>query len=83
LQLERTSNFTGAMTVNLLADPTRSGCSLKPVTIPANENDITCQVDVGQITGTRKLTLRASGQMAGQTVITETQLHLQIVKKRP
>ena len=83
LQLERTSNFTGPMTFNLLADPTKSGCSLKPVTIPANENVITCQVEIGQITGTRKLTLRAAGQMAGQTVITETQLHLQIIKQRP
>ncbi|MFP6620264.1 MAG: hypothetical protein VB877_13030 [Pirellulaceae bacterium] len=83
LQLERTSNFPGPMTVSLLADPIKSGCSLKPATIPGNANEITCQVQIGQITGTRKLTFRAAGQMAGQTVITETQIHLQIIKKTP
>ena len=72
LKLQRTSNFTGPMDLTLVSDPTRSDCSLKPLSIAAGQSEIECELQMGQLTGQRQLTFRATGQMAGQTVISET-----------
>ncbi len=83
LKLQRTSNFLGPMDLTLVSDPTRSDCSFEPLSIAAGQSEIQCDLPMGQLTGTRQLTFRATGQMAGQTVISETRVSVTVVQKEP
>ena len=78
LKLQRTSNFLGPMDLTLVSDPTRSDCTLKPLSIVAGQSEIECVLQMGQRTGPRQLTFRATGQMAGQTVISETSVSITV-----
>ena len=83
LKLQRTSNFLGPMDLTLVSDPTRSDCSLEPLSIAAGQSEIECDLQMGQLTGNRELIFRATGQMAGQTVISETRVSVTVVQKQP
>ena len=83
LKLQRTSNFLGPMDLTLVSDPTRSDCSFEPLSIAAGQSEIQFDLQMGQLTGTRQLTFRATGQMAGQTVISETRVSVTVVQKQP
>ena len=66
------------MDLTLVSDPTRSDCTLKPLSIVADQSEIECVLQMGQRTGPRQLTFRATGQMAGQTVISETSVSITV-----
>jgi len=83
LKLQRTSNFLGPMLLTLTGDRTRTGCSFEPLTIDAGQTEIECDLQMGQLTGARQLTFRATGQMAGQTVISETTVSVTVNERQP
>jgi hypothetical protein len=83
LKLQRTSNFLGPMLLTLTGDRTRTDCSLEPLTIGAGQTEIQFDLQMGQLTGTRQLTFRATGQMAGQTVISETTVSVTVNEQQP
>ena len=71
------------MLLTLTGDRTRTDCSLEPLTIGAGQTEIQFDLQMGQLTGTRQLTFRATGQMAGQTVISETTVSVTVNEQQP
>jgi hypothetical protein len=80
LVLDRTSNFSGAVRIQLIEPP--PGVALRPgqYEIPANSDEVTLQVSLGRETNPTAipaLKFRASGRMeSGATVVTEAVVDL-------
>jgi len=83
LKLQRTSNFLGPMDLTLVRGATQADCSLTPLSIATGQSEIECEIQVGKQTGSQQLTFRATGQMAGQTVISETNVSITVTQKQP
>ena len=82
-QLERTSNFSGPMTLSLVGSQAQTGYAFDPLTIPAGQTEIECDLQTGNVTGPRQLTFRATGQLSDQIIISETTVTVNLVKKKP
>ncbi|MCH7687333.1 MAG: hypothetical protein IH899_11740, partial [Planctomycetes bacterium] len=78
LQLERTTNFPGAMELKLLEPSAEAGFVMEPVTIAPGQREVavTVRVELQQRTlEPRTLKFRATGRMTnGTLVITETSI---------
>jgi hypothetical protein len=79
LRLQRTSNFPGAMKVELLNHSPESGIEMKPAEFAAGDEQLTVQLAVTKTQSSKPTTLvfRATGQLRDRKIISESRIELQ------